>query len=274
MSVKVTGIRGPFWTIQATAPRLGGVDAAWATVTFAAEQIACLAISPTKLDGGGWRVKVYLVGGPTFTDRELYTEDQAREIRDAWIKSRAVDGEPPGPVGCAPDCPVCERERAKMRDVRDVVAPGDIAETAPTRDAGLRNPIVDAPLPLEQALRNVLNGRAELGSDTPDFVLAEFLGRVLQAFDRAVRARSAYWDGYRGGAPKTPPPINPGRVMPTVSAEVYDAVTELLTYTGQTGASGPTMGGTHLRIARLRTAFEANEQWRDAKWRAGGPDGV
>jgi hypothetical protein len=269
VSVEGVGIRGPFWTMQATGHGVEGVDAAWGLVTVAADDVVCVSLIPTMLDGGGWRVKVFLAGGVAFTDRALYTEDQAREIRDEWIKSRVADApEPPGPVGCAPDCPACARERAAQRDVRDVVVPGDIAETAPTRDAGLRNPIVDAPLPLEQALRNVLESHhADVGSSTPDFVLAEFLGRVLQAFDRAVRARNAYWDHAK--RPTAPPPIHPGRLMPTVSAEVYDAVAELLGYTGQTGANGPTFGGTQAPIARLRSAFEAYE-----KWRSGGPDGV
>lgn len=39
-------------------------------------------------------------------------------------------------------------------------------------------------------LENMINKHcAEAGSDTPDFVLAEYLMDCLQAFDKAVRAR-------------------------------------------------------------------------------------
>jgi hypothetical protein len=39
---------------------------------------------------------------------------------------------------------------------------------------------------------------AENGSDTPDFVLADFLLRCLSAFDVATRARTAW---YKDGKP-------------------------------------------------------------------------
>lgn len=45
---------------------------------------------------------------------------------------------------------------------------------------------------IEQAVNSV---SAENGSDTPDFILAEYLCDCLKAFDKASNARSK-WHGY------------------------------------------------------------------------------
>lgn len=43
-------------------------------------------------------------------------------------------------------------------------------------------------------LRSAINcASAENGSDTPDFILAEFLSEVLDAWDRAVTAREKWY---------------------------------------------------------------------------------
>lgn len=48
--------------------------------------------------------------------------------------------------------------------------------------------------PLRQDLQLLLNRHsAESGSDTPDFVLAEYLAGCLAAFDLAVRTREAWY---------------------------------------------------------------------------------
>jgi hypothetical protein len=55
---------------------------------------------------------------------------------------------------------------------------------------------------IEQAINR---HSAENGSDTPDFILAEYLTDCLAAFDKATRARDAWY----GREPKTvlEPPI-------------------------------------------------------------------
>jgi len=47
---------------------------------------------------------------------------------------------------------------------------------------------------LKEGIKDALNrNSAENGSDTPDFILAEFLELCLNAFDKAVTAREAYY---------------------------------------------------------------------------------
>ena len=48
---------------------------------------------------------------------------------------------------------------------------------------------------LRVELRRVLNGvSAENGSNTPDFILAQYLVSCLNAFDHAVKARDSWYD--------------------------------------------------------------------------------
>lgn len=45
-----------------------------------------------------------------------------------------------------------------------------------------------------KALSDLINSNSmENGSDTPDFILAQFLDDSLQAFDRAVKARNKWY---------------------------------------------------------------------------------
>jgi len=54
-----------------------------------------------------------------------------------------------------------------------------------------------APTTLEEKLRALLNSESqENGSDTPDFILAEYLSRALDAFNLAVVCREK-WYGRR-----------------------------------------------------------------------------
>ena len=47
---------------------------------------------------------------------------------------------------------------------------------------------------LREGIASAINRvSAENGSDTPDFILADFLAECLTAFDRTVRARSAWY---------------------------------------------------------------------------------
>jgi hypothetical protein len=45
---------------------------------------------------------------------------------------------------------------------------------------------------IEQAINSAC---AENGSDTPDWILAEYLMNCLEAFDTATRARDKWWGG-------------------------------------------------------------------------------
>lgn len=45
-----------------------------------------------------------------------------------------------------------------------------------------------------ESLRELLNRNSmELGSDTPDFILAEYMSDCLLAFDKAVSQRAAFY---------------------------------------------------------------------------------
>lgn len=51
-----------------------------------------------------------------------------------------------------------------------------------------------------KALENLINCHSmENGSDTPDFMLAEYLSDCLRAFDKAVSARERWYDRACGG---------------------------------------------------------------------------
>lgn len=59
---------------------------------------------------------------------------------------------------------------------------------------------------LREELRDLLNRHsAENGSNTPDFMLADYLMRCLEAFERVVNARD-HWHDYRPPEPKENPP--------------------------------------------------------------------
>lgn len=58
---------------------------------------------------------------------------------------------------------------------------------------------------LRKEIENVINcNSAENGSDTPDFILAEYLTDCLTAYDKAVVAREK-WYGRKAGFRKTLP---------------------------------------------------------------------
>lgn len=72
----------------------------------------------------------------------------------------------------------------------DEFGPDEPTGTAPTDMAAQRPD-------LEGALRSVLNSySAENASDTPDFILAEYVKGCLDAFNQAVRVREK-WYGRR-----------------------------------------------------------------------------
>jgi hypothetical protein len=49
---------------------------------------------------------------------------------------------------------------------------------------------------LQEELRRLLNSLSiENGSDTPDYVLAEYLISCLQAYEKAIAAREAWFSG-------------------------------------------------------------------------------
>jgi len=64
----------------------------------------------------------------------------------------------------------------------------------------------DAPTDFRKGLENLINLHSlENGSDTPDFILGDYLRHCLEAFDNAVRTREV-WYG-RGDAYKVKPTL-------------------------------------------------------------------
>lgn len=62
---------------------------------------------------------------------------------------------------------------------------------------------------LRTQIEHAINANsAENGSDTPDFILAEYLTDCLAAFDKATQAREKWYGRERmpGFPPATPPP--------------------------------------------------------------------
>lgn len=55
---------------------------------------------------------------------------------------------------------------------------------------------------LREDIENVINRHcAENGSDTPDYILADYLVDCLRAFDSAVRARNAWYNQGEAASP-------------------------------------------------------------------------
>ena len=72
-------------------------------------------------------------------------------------------------------------------------------ETTPDTHIGLRGKIMSA----------INETSAENGSDTPDFILAQYLVDCLRAFDGAVKRRDNWYGlALRGGTVHTQVPIN------------------------------------------------------------------
>lgn len=68
---------------------------------------------------------------------------------------------------------------------------------------------------LKQDIERAINAHnAEAGSDTPDFILAEYLTDCLAAFDRAVTARAKWY-----APPNGEPPLG----VPASDAPVTEA---------------------------------------------------
>ncbi len=68
-------------------------------------------------------------------------------------------------------------------------------------------PVLENDDSFRSGLRRLINRQGyEKGSDTPDFILAEYLSGCLDVFDKAVKARSKWWnkgDNFNGiGKPK------------------------------------------------------------------------
>ena len=62
-----------------------------------------------------------------------------------------------------------------------------------------------------QELEKLINSNnQEAGSDTPDFILADYLTDCLAAFDRAV-TRRAWWYGHKTRPVPCDPPFEPNK---------------------------------------------------------------
>lgn len=78
---------------------------------------------------------------------------------------------------------------------------------------------------LRKDIQDAINRHsAESGSDTPDFILAEYLADCLTAYDRAVCAREK-WHGRECGTTKGPIPVE---ARPVEDARP-SSMTELMT---------------------------------------------
>ena len=59
---------------------------------------------------------------------------------------------------------------------------------------------------LKERIREAINcASAESGSNTPDFILAEYLTDCLKAFDRATAARTMYYSADRASVSEDTP---------------------------------------------------------------------
>lgn len=64
---------------------------------------------------------------------------------------------------------------------------------------------------LKERIREAINcASAESGSDTPDFILAEYLTDCLAAFDKATTRRTRYFAPTADGKPV---PVSPNAVL-------------------------------------------------------------
>lgn len=110
-------------------------------------------------------------------------------------------------------------------------AAGDVRCRTP-RVAGLNIATSEQPGERNNSASHTMNARAfrrdleslvnrhslENGSDTPDFVLAEFLSAALKAFDRAVNVRSGWCRRHDKPGANRGDPLSPSEVVPTTSA--------------------------------------------------------
>lgn len=110
---------------------------------------------------------------------------------------------------------------------------------------------------LHEDLAAVLNRHgAEAGSDTPDFILAEFLDRCLRAYDAAVTARSGWYS--RHDAPGS---ISPPGDAARLSKLLFEAREQIEMWAdavgGRTGRSTDYLRGLVARI----DAYRAERGW-------------
>jgi len=86
----------------------------------------------------------------------------------------------------------------------------------------------------EQELRALINQHSrENGSNTPDFILAEYLAKCLELFDQTVAKREQWYAPTRQVQPwreaPTPSPIEPDYRRTTAGDETTDGTTTVAT---------------------------------------------
>ena len=138
------------------------------------------------------------------------------------LASRTIRGLPPMPLFHVAYEDLDERE-ARHEAFREMLTggvtmgelkekPEDTLEVPKTWVNMGETPGVDGPSPhmgdgFKEGLQNLINTHnRENESDTPDYILADFLGVCLNGFDEAVRRRRAWYGADQPGVPEDPPP--------------------------------------------------------------------
>lgn len=88
---------------------------------------------------------------------------------------------------------------------------------------------IDRMTSFRQALEQAINRHSmESGSDTPDFILAEYLSGCLDVFDRTMADRKKWYNkDLPGGEPEMPPEVvhkvdGSGRVSPPLRGKIRE----------------------------------------------------
>jgi hypothetical protein len=128
----------------------------------------------------------------TITPRLKLTREQlAVKIADAF-------SEPCGKVNAS----ILNEYRERFLSPPTVPSGGEAPKAAPATEGGAVDTVGANPESFTKALESVINKFSmENGSDTPDFILAEYMGECLRSFDRAVHCRSRWygWHDAIGG---------------------------------------------------------------------------
>lgn len=127
-----------------------------------------------------------------------------------WIASQLE--EHAARIRKAVDAPAAEPGAEYVTSERDTRGPTDIDDhPAPSRAPSEAATERHAPSWIREALATVVNREGlEAGSNTPDFILAEFMADTLAAFDRASRAREE-WYGVHHEPGQSAPAPSPAR---------------------------------------------------------------
>lgn len=81
-------------------------------------------------------------------------------------------------------------------NLEDIMEKDEFSPGAPQPQAGEQRPEGETVEEFRNDLRKLINHHSkENGSDTPDFILADYLVACLAGFDAATKARDAWYGG-------------------------------------------------------------------------------